>query len=137
MGSAELDLALTDARSRLSRALKDDDAVQSVMIALWQALKRGPVNVDRYLNAAIRRRRAELLRGKYRQAPLVEFTDQLQLPEQHDFQPDREYSKFIGKDRTIVDLLAQGHSIADIAVTLGMTRAGVYKRVDKMVACND
>jgi DNA-directed RNA polymerase specialized sigma24 family protein len=137
MGSAELDLALADARSRLSRALKDDDAAQSVMIALWRALIRGPVNVDRYLNAAIRRRRAELLRGKYRQAPLIEFTDELQLPEQPDFQPVREYSKFTGKDRTIVDLLSQGQSIADIAVTLGMTRAGVYKRVDKMVACND
>jgi DNA-directed RNA polymerase specialized sigma24 family protein len=123
------DAVLSEARVRLMRALNDDDAVQSVLISLWQALQRGPVDVPKYLSTAIRNQKYRLMRRNY--DTNVELTDEV-MPAYNDDAPDRDYERLTADQLEIVGMLEQGDSAAEIAAVMGIHRTTLYRKIEAM-----
>ena len=146
---------------RAGQVLCDPDAAQELTIRTWQAIVADRVT---HLAAWLRQNFRWMLADMNRQAAtnrlhtiadLPAFTDdegeemghddqldaiaERSYRSQKDDRPARDYSRFTAEQRQIISLLETGHSVTEIAESLGFHRSVVYDKIhamqhDKMAA---
>jgi DNA-directed RNA polymerase specialized sigma24 family protein len=146
---------------RAGQVLRDPDAAQELTIRTWQAIAADRVkHLSAWLRQNFRWMSADMNRKAatnrlHTIADLPGFTDdegeemghddQLDAIAERTFrpmkedQPARDYSRFTAEQRQLISLLEIGHSVTEIAESLGFHRSVIYDQIhamqpDKMAA---